>query len=176
MHISDLRCPITIHPSIHCPIGVQCTLTLSLGEFPGYWGFRPCWCPLPFPSPSISWCFFIHSSSPTIGFHSSIFTVVIYTPRHQPSSITRAWDRHRATADWCGVHNKIVTPQQNSQLKVIIVHSKLGYYNSLLSIKAHTNSPERFCRCSHQNSQTPPHNPGYHGKSLSAFITKFYIS
>ena len=60
------------------PVGVQCPLTSSLGEFPGYWagsgilGFRPCWCPLPFPSTSISRCFSIRSSSLAIGFHSSI--------------------------------------------------------------------------------------------------------
>jgi len=60
----------TLTPSIHCsmgstPVGVQCPLTSSLGEFLGYWdgsgilGFRPCWCPSAFPSPSISWCFSI---------------------------------------------------------------------------------------------------------------------
>src|SRR6218665_378299 len=57
------------------PVGVQCPLTSSLGEFLGYWagsgilGYRPCWRPSPFPSPSISRCFSIHSS-PAIGFHS----------------------------------------------------------------------------------------------------------
>src|SRR6218665_3535217 len=56
------------------PVGVQCPLTSSLGEFLGYWagsgilGYRPFWCPSPFPSPSISRCFSIHSS-PAIGFH-----------------------------------------------------------------------------------------------------------
>ena len=51
---------ILIHPSIHwslgsVPVGVQCPLTSSLGEFLGYWagsgilGYRPYWCPLPFP-------------------------------------------------------------------------------------------------------------------------------
>src|SRR6218665_1537637 len=45
------------------PIGVQCPLTSSLGEFLGYWsgsgilGYRPCGCPSPSPSPSISRCF-----------------------------------------------------------------------------------------------------------------------
>src|SRR6218665_1951837 len=59
------------HTSIHCsmgswPVGVQCPLTSSLGEFLGYWagsgilGYRPCWCPSPFSLPSISWCFSIH--------------------------------------------------------------------------------------------------------------------
>src|SRR6218665_3873234 len=44
-----------------------------IGEFLGYLadsgvlGFRPCWCPSPFPSPSLSGCFSMHSS-PAIGF------------------------------------------------------------------------------------------------------------
>src|SRR6218665_1953020 len=70
----------TYNPSIQwsigsAPIGVQCPLTSSLREFLGYWAasgtlsFRPCWCPSHFPSPSMSWCFSIHSS-PAIGFHS----------------------------------------------------------------------------------------------------------
>src|SRR6218665_1396230 len=61
---------ICIHPSIHCsmgstPVGVQCPLISSLGEFQSYWAgsgildFCPCWCPSPFPSPSISRCFTI---------------------------------------------------------------------------------------------------------------------
>src|SRR6218665_3269633 len=59
-----------IHPSLHglsarwCPM----SLTSSLSEF--LMGYRPCWCPSPFPSPSIFRCFSIHSSSPAIGFHS----------------------------------------------------------------------------------------------------------
>src|SRR6218665_889734 len=66
--------------SVH--VGVQCPLTFSLREFLGYrvgsdiLGFRPCWCPSPFPSPSISLCFSIHSS-PAIGFHSCFFTTDI---------------------------------------------------------------------------------------------------
>src|SRR6218665_830545 len=58
---------------------VKCPLTSSLGEFLGYWagsgilGYCPCWCPSPFPSPSISWYFSIHSSSPAVGFHSCFF-------------------------------------------------------------------------------------------------------
>src|SRR6218665_2217710 len=71
-------------PSIHlsmgsAPVGVQCPLTSSLGEFLGYWaafvilGYRPCWCLSPFPLPSISQCFSIHSSSLSIGFHSCLF-------------------------------------------------------------------------------------------------------
>src|SRR6218665_374746 len=46
------------------PVGVQCPFTSSIGEFPG--SFRPCWCPSPFSSPSISRCFpftFLHPPS-----------------------------------------------------------------------------------------------------------------
>src|SRR6218665_304448 len=42
------------------PVGVQCPISSSLGEFPSYigigsgvLGFRPYWCPSPFPSLSI---------------------------------------------------------------------------------------------------------------------------
>src|SRR6218665_498711 len=61
------------------PVGVQCPVTSSLGEFLGYWagscilGWCPCWCPSPFPSLSMSRCFSIHSSSPAIGFNSCFF-------------------------------------------------------------------------------------------------------
>ena len=64
------------------PVGAQCLLTSSLGEFLGYWDWLwyPAWAfarvgvhgiALPFAF-HIS-VFSIHSSSPAIGFHSSIF-------------------------------------------------------------------------------------------------------
>src|SRR6218665_2008116 len=55
-------------------VGVQCPLTFSLGEFLGYWAGSGilCWCPSPFPLPSISGCY-VHSSSPAIEFHSYFF-------------------------------------------------------------------------------------------------------
>jgi len=59
------------------PVSVQCPLTSSLGEFQRYWDWL--WYPglspvlvsiaVPFHSLVLS----IHSSSPVIGFHSSIF-------------------------------------------------------------------------------------------------------
>src|SRR6218665_3384156 len=73
----------TISPSIHCsmgsaPVGTQCPLTSSLGEFLGYRDWLWLWLlpvsvsiALPFAF-HIS-VFSIHSSSPPIGFHSSIF-------------------------------------------------------------------------------------------------------
>jgi len=74
--------PFTIYLLIHGLSALRCpmSLTLSLGEFLGYWnwlwytlGFRPYWYLSPFSSPSIPRCFPIHSSSPAIAFHSSIF-------------------------------------------------------------------------------------------------------
>src|SRR6218665_3051287 len=67
-------------PSIHCsmgsaPVGVQCPLTSSLYEFPGYWDWL--WYPRlspvlvsnAFPFTFHIWVFSIHSSSRAIGFH-----------------------------------------------------------------------------------------------------------
>src|SRR6218665_1002389 len=86
------------------PVGVQCPLTSSLGEFPGYWdwlwypGLSPVLVSNAFPFAFHIWVFSIHSSSPAIGFHYSLFfTVAVSAPRHQPSFCTRAWDGHRAT-------------------------------------------------------------------------------
>src|SRR6218665_1905686 len=59
------------------PVGAQCSLTSSPGEFLGYWdwlgilGPRPCWFPSPLPSPSISRCFpftLLHFTSHWISF------------------------------------------------------------------------------------------------------------
>src|SRR6218665_4114009 len=67
-----------VHPSIRsAPVGVQCPLPFSLGEFPGYWDWL--WYPLLLPElVSITFLFAfhisvfsIHSSSPAIGFHLS---------------------------------------------------------------------------------------------------------
>src|SRR6218665_2474920 len=62
--------------------------------------FRPCWCPSPFPLPSISWCFSIHFTSPAIEFHSSIFHGGgICTPPLTLPIYSGLGDWHRATAD-----------------------------------------------------------------------------
>src|SRR6218665_909346 len=73
------------------PLGVQFSLTSSLGEYPdfrtgsGILGFCPRWCPSPFPSPSISRCFSIHFSSPAIEFHSCFFfTTDVFAPIGRP--------------------------------------------------------------------------------------------
>src|SRR6218665_470091 len=72
------------------PAGVQCPLTSSLGEFPGYWDWL--WCPRLSPvlvsigfslRLSISLCFSIHSTSPAIEFHSCFF----FTPNVSASTL-----------------------------------------------------------------------------------------
>src|SRR6218665_3046734 len=61
------------------PVGVQCPLTSSLGEFPCKWdwlwypGLSPVLVSNASPFSFHIWVFSIHSSSPAIGFHSSIF-------------------------------------------------------------------------------------------------------
>src|SRR6218665_2942684 len=93
------RC-LSIHRSMGSAlVGANCPLTSSLSEFLGYslytgtgsgiLGFRPCWCPSPFPSPTIS-VFSIHSSSHAVYF----FMVAVSTPNHKPSSLFQTWDRH----------------------------------------------------------------------------------
>src|SRR6218665_86064 len=101
----------SIHPSIHCsmcsaPVGVQCFLTSSLGEFLGYYrtgsailGFRPCWCPSPFHSPSISRCFPFTLLHLPLNFIRLFLKVTLSAPRRQPFSLTWGWDQHRASAE-----------------------------------------------------------------------------
>src|SRR6218665_1312026 len=61
------------------PVGAQCPLTSSLGEFLGYWhwlwypGLSPVLVSIAFPIALHISVFSIHSSSSAIGFHSSIF-------------------------------------------------------------------------------------------------------
>src|SRR6218665_1130293 len=75
------------------PVGVQCLLTSSLGEFLGYWagsgilGYRPCWYLSPFPSPSmhISACFHSLFSRHWISFVFFIYSRCICTHSVDPS-------------------------------------------------------------------------------------------
>src|SRR6218665_665684 len=77
-------CCIALGPQ---PVGVQCPITSSLGEFPGYgdWlrypGLPPVLVSIAFsPSPSISRCFHIHSP-PAIRFHQCfLFTTDVSAP------------------------------------------------------------------------------------------------
>src|SRR6218665_2747191 len=64
------------------PVGVQCPLTSPLGEFQSrllgwLWypamGYRPCWCPSPFPSPSIYRYISMHSLFFTCYWISFVF-------------------------------------------------------------------------------------------------------
>src|SRR6218665_1854784 len=58
------------------PVGVQCRISSSLGEFPGYWDWL--WCPSPFPSLSKLGVF--HSFLSTIGFQSCFFFTADVSP------------------------------------------------------------------------------------------------
>src|SRR6218665_1792994 len=67
------------------PGGVQCPISSSLGELPAIGigfcvlGFRPYWCPSPFPSPSILGVF--HSLLSAIGLQSCfLFTADVPPP------------------------------------------------------------------------------------------------
>src|SRR6218665_2624025 len=67
------------------PVRVQCPISSSLGEFTaigigsGVLGFRPYWCPSPFPLLSILGVF--HSFLSAIGFQSCFFfTAEVSTP------------------------------------------------------------------------------------------------
>src|SRR6218665_2962933 len=61
------------------PVGVQCPITSSLGEFADYWdwlwypGLPPVLVSIAFPFAFHISVFYIHSSSPAIGFHSCFF-------------------------------------------------------------------------------------------------------
>ena len=78
------------HPSIHglnvrrCPMSPH-FLTRWVSRLLGLalvsWAFARVFCPSPFPLPSISRCYSIHSSSPATGFHSCVFcTAVVSAP------------------------------------------------------------------------------------------------
>src|SRR6218665_2903678 len=82
------------------PVGAQCPLTSSLGDFLGYrdwlWypGLSPVLVSIALPFAFHISVFFIHSSSSAIGFHSSIFTVSVSAPHHQHSFLFQTWDWH----------------------------------------------------------------------------------
>src|SRR6218665_3282401 len=66
------------------PVGVQSPISSSLGEFPaigigfGVLGFRPYWCPSPFPSLSMLCVFYSLLSA--IGFQSCFFFTADVSP------------------------------------------------------------------------------------------------
>src|SRR6218665_703563 len=87
------------------PVGVQCALTSSLGDFPGYWdwlwypGLSPVLVSNAFPFAFHIWAFPFTLLRLPLDFISLLFTAAVSAPRHQPSSCNRAWDGHRATVD-----------------------------------------------------------------------------
>src|SRR6218665_169789 len=80
------------------PVGAQCPLTSSLGEFLGYWdwlwypGLSPVMVSIALPFAFHISVFSIHSSSPAIGFHLSIFLRWRYLhPTTNPPLYSRLW-------------------------------------------------------------------------------------
>src|SRR6218665_364721 len=80
-------------------VGVQCSLTSSLVEFPGYldwlWypGLPPVLVSIAFPFAFHIRCFSIHFSSPAIGFHSCFFFMADPFGRPFTYSLSfQAWD------------------------------------------------------------------------------------
>src|SRR6218665_3917727 len=61
-------------------------------------GLSPMLVPTSFPSPYLSVFPFTLLHLP-LDFIRLFFTAAVSAPHHQPSSCTRAWDRHRATVD-----------------------------------------------------------------------------
>src|SRR6218665_3357245 len=96
------------HPSIHCsigsaPVGVQCPLTSSLSEFPGYkdWfcypGLSPVLVSIAFFLPSISWCFSFTLPHLPLNFTRVSSLRLMYLPPLADPSLTfsvsfQAWD------------------------------------------------------------------------------------
>src|SRR6218665_3093481 len=82
------------------PVGAQCLLISSLGEFlgyrtgPGTLGFRPCWCPSPFPLPSISPYFLFTLLHQPLDFIPLFLGVAVSAAHHQLSSLFQTWDWH----------------------------------------------------------------------------------
>src|SRR6218665_2575665 len=79
------------------PVGVQCLLTSSLGEFLGYWdwlwypGLSPVLVSIAIPVAFHISVFLLHQP---LDFIRLFFMVVVSAPRHQPSSLFQAWDWH----------------------------------------------------------------------------------
>src|SRR6218665_1016568 len=74
-----------LHCSCICKIFKWCMHPLLHGLSPRILGFCPCWCPSPFPLPSISRCFSIHSFSLDIEFHLCFFfTTNVSAPIGRP--------------------------------------------------------------------------------------------
>src|SRR6218665_2721274 len=93
--------PKTLCPSIHrsmgsAPVGAQCPITSSLGEFLGYRGWL--WCPGLSPvlvSIALPFAFLSLSLLPLpLDFIRLFFMVAVSAPHRQPSSLFQTWDWH----------------------------------------------------------------------------------
>ena len=104
-HLLPQYAKVALIPSIHCPmgsahVGVQCPLTSSLFEIPGYWdrlrypGLSPVLVSIALPFAfHISVFPFTLLHLPFVYF----FTETVSEPSHQPSSFTWAWNQHMTT-------------------------------------------------------------------------------
>src|SRR6218665_1551696 len=108
--VSGQMSSVLLNPSIHrsmgsAPVGAQCPLASSLGEFLGYmdWLWYPGLSPM---LVSIALPFTFHISVFFIPFSSSIFTVAVSAPHQQPSSLFQTWDWHNG--NW--ISEKVAIP------------------------------------------------------------------
>ena len=93
----------------------------TIGTGSGILGFRPCWCPSPFPTPSIFRCFSIHSSSPAIEFHSSFFfTIYVSAPSGRPFTYLFRWVSRLGT----GSSNRFCGPRGSDFVWTITVRGE----------------------------------------------------
>src|SRR6218665_3993421 len=79
------------------PVGAQCPLTSSLGEFLGcrdwlwYHGLSPVLVSIALP---ISRCFLFTLLHLPLDFIRLVFTLAVSAPHYQPSSLFQTWDWH----------------------------------------------------------------------------------
>src|SRR6218665_1390050 len=86
-------------------------------------GFRPCWCPSPFPSPSISRCFLFTLLHQPLDFIRLFFTVAVSAPHHQPSSLFQTWDWHYGT--WISKVPEYLSTIQETMLEWTTILARL---------------------------------------------------
>src|SRR6218665_433564 len=85
---------VSIHPLLHGLSARRCAMSPhrgshSIGTGSGIPGFRPCWCPSPFPSPFISRCFPFTLLHLPLNFIRLFFTVAVSAPTTNPPFFSR---------------------------------------------------------------------------------------
>src|SRR6218665_490878 len=122
------------------PVGVQCPISSSLGEFPvigigsGILGFRPYWCPSPFPSLSILGV--LHSLLSAIGFQSCFFFTTDVSPsiRSTLHFLTFRRVSRLGTGSGtrcCGLRGGTAVPMEQKTRSKFLPWSKLDRFASL---------------------------------------------